>query len=83
MSRRYAFGLFICSVVFVTTHAAADQPNIVFVLADDMGPGDVACYGSMLAPTPNVDRMAAESFWNALATKSRETPVHDAFHKQI
>jgi arylsulfatase A-like enzyme len=40
--------------------AAAERPNIVFVLADDMGPGDLACYGGTIAPTPNIDRMAAE-----------------------
>jgi arylsulfatase A-like enzyme len=40
--------------------SAADRPNIVFVLADDLGPGDVACYGGTLAPTPQLDRMAAE-----------------------
>jgi arylsulfatase A-like enzyme len=39
---------------------AAERPNIVFVLTDDMGPGDLACYGGTIAPTPNIDRMAAE-----------------------
>jgi arylsulfatase A-like enzyme len=38
---------------------AAERPNIVFVLADDMGRGDLACYGGDVAPTPNIDRMAA------------------------
>jgi arylsulfatase A-like enzyme len=40
--------------------SAADRPNIVFILADDMGPGDLACYGGTIAPTPNIDRLAAE-----------------------
>ena len=40
--------------------AAADKPNIVFVLADDLGPGDLGCYGGKIAPTPNLDRMARE-----------------------
>jgi arylsulfatase A-like enzyme len=39
---------------------AADRPNVVFVLADDLGPGDLSCYGGKIAPTPNLDRMAAE-----------------------
>jgi arylsulfatase A-like enzyme len=39
---------------------AVERPNIIFVLADDMGPGDLSCYGGRLAPTPNIDRMAAE-----------------------
>src|SRR5262245_59273669 len=39
---------------------AAEQPNIIFVLADDMGPGDLSCYGGTLAATPSIDGMAAE-----------------------
>jgi arylsulfatase A-like enzyme len=39
---------------------AAERPNIVFVLADDMGLGDVGCYGGTVAPTPNIDRLAKE-----------------------
>jgi len=38
---------------------AADRPNVVVVLADDLGPGDISCYGSK-TPTPNLDRMAKE-----------------------
>ncbi|MEM8955574.1 MAG: sulfatase-like hydrolase/transferase [Verrucomicrobiota bacterium] len=39
----------------------ASQPNIVFIYADDLGYGDVACYNpDSKIPTPNLDRMAAE-----------------------
>src|SRR5688572_23805339 len=42
------------------THAATKAPHVVFILADDLGPGDLGCYGGKLVPTPNIDRLAAE-----------------------
>lgn len=36
------------------------QPNIIFIIVDDMGYGDLSCYGSKAIATPNIDRMAAE-----------------------
>ena len=39
---------------------AADRPNLVVLLADDLGYGDLACYGSPVARTPNLDRLARE-----------------------
>src|SRR5262245_28829692 len=39
---------------------AAERPNIVFIYADDLGPGDLGCYGGTVAPTPNIDRLAKE-----------------------
>ena len=39
---------------------AADQLNVVFILADDLGWGEVGCYGQKKIPTPHLDRLAAE-----------------------
>ena len=36
------------------------KPNIIFILCDDMGYGDLACYGQPYIQTPNIDRMAQE-----------------------
>ena len=38
---------------------AQPRPNIIFILADDLGHGDLTCYGGEV-PTPNLDRMARE-----------------------
>ena len=35
------------------------RPNVIFILADDMGYGDLSCYGSDYVKTPNIDRLAA------------------------
>jgi len=40
--------------------AKADRPNIVFILADDLGYGDVGCYGQKVIQTPHIDKLAAE-----------------------
>ena len=39
---------------------AAEQPNVIFILADDLGYGELGSYGQRLIQTPNLDRMAAE-----------------------
>lgn len=36
------------------------RPNIIFIYADDMGYGDLGCYGARAIKTPNIDRMASE-----------------------
>ncbi len=41
------------------TAATPERPNIVFILADDMGYGDLHCYGNEYIQTPNIDRLAA------------------------
>jgi len=39
--------------------ASGDKPNIIFILADDLGWSDVNCYGHRFHETPNIDRLAA------------------------
>lgn len=37
-----------------------NQPNIIYILADDLGYGDIGCYGQKYIKTPNIDRLATE-----------------------
>ena len=41
-------------------HAATDRLNVVFIIADDLGWGELGCYGQQKIPTPNIDRLAAQ-----------------------
>jgi arylsulfatase A-like enzyme len=47
-------------LLITTFGAGADQPNVVFILADDLGWTDLACYGSGYYETPNIDRLATQ-----------------------
>lgn len=45
---------------FLVTHLTAKQPNIIYILLDDAGYGDLSCYGQKKFQTPHVDRLAKE-----------------------
>lgn len=47
-------------LAFALSATAAEKPNIIFILADDLGWGDLGCYGNRIIQTPNLDRMARE-----------------------
>jgi len=55
--------LLICAFVgiaFAPPVVAARKPNVIYILADDLGYGDLSCYGQDKLTTPNLDRLAAE-----------------------
>ncbi|MGH8548654.1 MAG: sulfatase-like hydrolase/transferase [Methylococcales bacterium] len=60
---------------------AADRPNVLFILADDLGYGDLSCYGSPGYRTPNLDRLAMQGvrFTNAYSASPVCTPTRCAF----
>ncbi|MEM1063710.1 MAG: sulfatase-like hydrolase/transferase [Planctomycetota bacterium] len=52
--------LLVCQGLPAVAGERTRQPNVVFILADDLGYGDVSCYGQENWKTPNIDRLAAE-----------------------
>ncbi|XP_016075267.1 PREDICTED: arylsulfatase H isoform X1 [Miniopterus natalensis] len=64
--------------VFVTRNS---RPNIVLLMADDLGLGDLCCYGNNTVSTPNIDRLAREGvlLTQHLAAASVCTPSRAAF----
>lgn len=56
--------------------AERKRPNVVFIYADDLGYGDVGCYGATKVATPNIDRLAREGirFTNAHSPSATCTP---------
>ncbi len=60
--RRYliVFAAVQCFNLLASHAFAAERPNFVMILADDLGYGDLGCYGQTLIQTPSIDQMAAE-----------------------
>src|ERR1051326_9379934 len=48
------------SFVLAQQKSSFKQPNIILIVADDLGYGDVGCYGQKKIETPNIDRLAKE-----------------------
>jgi len=61
---------------FRVTAGERRQPNVVLIYADDLGYGDVSCYGATRVTTPNIDRLANEGvrFTNAHSASATCTP---------
>jgi len=61
-------------------HAQTARPNIVFIIADDLGYADVSCYGARDYTTPNVDRLALEGlrFTQAYSNSANCSPTRTA-----
>jgi arylsulfatase A len=77
-------------LLFFSASAFAAKPNIVFIFVDNFGNGDLACFGSKLHRTPNVDRLAAEgakfsSFYVAsgVCTPSRAALMTGCYPRRV
>lgn len=59
-----------------TVEATPQKPNVIFLIADDIGYGDLSCYGEKTIHTPNVDKLASQGirFTDAHSVAATSTP---------
>ncbi len=60
MKTAFTLLLFIVTLAAAARGPAAEKPNIIFIMADDLGDTDLACFGSKYYETPNIDRLASQ-----------------------
>lgn len=75
MQERKFYMLLFCCFLFAGINAQP-KPNIVFIYADDLGIGDLSCYGATKIATPHIDKLASQGalFTDAHATSATCTP---------
>ena len=56
---------------------AETKPNVVIIYIDDMGIGDIGCYGGKFVPTPNIDKLA-QDYYSTNITLLRRLALHPA-----
>src|SRR5210317_1935933 len=62
------------------SRSAADKPNIIFILSDDQGYGDLGCFGSPIIQTPNIDVLAEQGMkFTSFYVHNRCSPTRAAF----
>lgn len=57
MSKLFTLVTFAC---LAATAVSAERPNIIYIMADDLGYGDLGCFGQEVVKTPRIDQMASE-----------------------
>ena len=69
--------LALLSLLALISAHAAEQPNIIVIMADDLGYGDVSCYGAKAVQTPAIDQLASEGvrFTSGYCSASTCTPT--------
>ena len=53
--------LFLISIFFVSCNKKIEKPNVIIIITDDQGHGDIGFNGNNVISTPNIDKLAKES----------------------
>ncbi|MDR2041111.1 MAG: sulfatase-like hydrolase/transferase [Tannerella sp.] len=86
MKKEKCIQLLLSGLPFVSTSAATqlpkEKPNIVVILADDLGTNELSCYGGKNVSTPNIDRLASEGirFTNNYASCAMSVPIRASLY---
>ncbi|MSU23832.1 MAG: arylsulfatase [Opitutus sp.] len=69
------------ALAFASSTLAAEKPNVIVIMADDLGYGDISVNGATAIQTPNIDRLAAEGlrFTSGYCSASTCTPTRYSF----
>ncbi|MEO6252628.1 MAG: sulfatase-like hydrolase/transferase [Ferruginibacter sp.] len=72
---------FLLNALPIVLQSQTDRPNIIYIMADDMGYADLSCYGRKDYQTPNLDKLASQGvkFMNAYAGAPLCTPTRTSF----
>ena len=85
MIRFFVYGMIVSGLLFFVEEAKTDSPerspNIVVIMADDLGYGDLSCYGATEISTPHIDQLASEGvrFTSGYCSASTCTPTRYSF----
>lgn len=75
-SKRHLLPMALASLVATTNAEGQERPNVLIIYADDLGYGDLGCYGAQGVSTPHIDKLAERGlrFTNAHAMAATSTP---------
>jgi len=82
MIRMFSLALLLVTLAAASVHAQrTDKPNVIVIMADDLGYGDVSCYGAEAVSTPHIDQLASEGlrFTSGYCSASTCTPTRYSF----
>ncbi len=79
--KTFLFFALTCALPFSAISQENRKPNVIVIMADDMGYGDLSCYGATDFETPNIDQLAAEGirFTSGYCSASTCTPTRYSF----
>jgi arylsulfatase A-like enzyme len=81
LAKKLLIFVILSGAVINTSSAQSQRPNIIYIMADDLGYADLSCYGRKDYSTPNIDKLASQGmkFMNAYAGASLCTPTRVSF----